>query len=132
MTTFTAKTIWTGDNLEVMLGLNSESVDLIYLDLPFNSNRNYATSVGSAAAAHTAIEPVCPHVSAAFWEWGLMTSEDVTKHYTDDGEFTACAEYPLNNLPDGDEIVDALDEVTCPTCRELWRLAARLAITGLP
>ena len=30
--------------------MNSESVDLIYLDPPFNSNRNYSAPVGSAAA----------------------------------------------------------------------------------
>lgn len=29
--------IWTGDNLPIMSGLNSESVDLIYLDPPFSS-----------------------------------------------------------------------------------------------
>ena len=33
------RTIFTGDNLDVMRGMNSESVDLIYLDPPFNSNR---------------------------------------------------------------------------------------------
>ena len=30
-----------GDNLEIMRTLESESVDLIYLDPPFFSNRNY-------------------------------------------------------------------------------------------
>lgn len=30
-----------GDNLEILKKLNSESVDLIYLDPPFFSNRNY-------------------------------------------------------------------------------------------
>ena len=29
------QTIWTRDNLPIMRGLNSESVDLIYLDPPF-------------------------------------------------------------------------------------------------
>ena len=42
MTNFADRTIWTGDNLEILRGLNSESVDLIYLDPPFNSNRSYA------------------------------------------------------------------------------------------
>ena len=37
------QTIWTGDNLDIMRGLNSESVDLIYLDSPFNSNRDYTS-----------------------------------------------------------------------------------------
>ena len=44
------KTIWTGDCLDIMRGMNSESVDLIYLDPPFNSNANYAAPIGSQAA----------------------------------------------------------------------------------
>ena len=44
------QTIWTGDNLEVMRGMNSASVDLIYLDPPFNSKANYAAPIGSKAA----------------------------------------------------------------------------------
>ena len=50
MTNVADRTIWTGDNLDILRGLNSASVDLIYLDPPFNSNRNYAAPVGSAAA----------------------------------------------------------------------------------
>jgi DNA modification methylase len=37
-----------GDNLEVLKRLNSESVDLIYLDPPFFSNRNYEVIWGDA------------------------------------------------------------------------------------
>ena len=44
------RTMWTGDNLDVMRGMNSETVDLIYLDPPFNSNRNYSAPIGSEAA----------------------------------------------------------------------------------
>ena len=47
---FADKTIWTGDNLDILRGMNSESVDLIYLDPPFNSNRDYEAPIGSAAA----------------------------------------------------------------------------------
>ena len=47
---WTNRTMWTGDNLDVMRGMNSESVDLIYLDPPFNSNRNYSAPIGSEAA----------------------------------------------------------------------------------
>ena len=50
MTNFADRTIWTGDNLDILRGLNSASVDLIYLDPPFNSNRDYAAPVGSTAA----------------------------------------------------------------------------------
>ncbi len=44
------RTIWTGDNLDVLRGLDSATVDLIYLDPPFNSNRDYAAPIGSQAA----------------------------------------------------------------------------------
>ena len=44
------RTLFTGDNLYVMRGMNSESVDLVYLDPPFNSNANYSAPIGSEAA----------------------------------------------------------------------------------
>ena len=40
--------MWTGDNLDIMPGMNSETVDLIYLDPPFNANRNYAAPMAAA------------------------------------------------------------------------------------
>lgn len=43
-------TLYTGDNLYVLTGLNSESADLIYLDPPFNSKRTYSAPIGSKAA----------------------------------------------------------------------------------
>ena len=39
---FETGTIWNADNLDVMRGMNSSTVDLIYLDPPFNSARNYS------------------------------------------------------------------------------------------
>ena len=45
------RTMWTGDNLNIKRGMNSESVDLIYLDPPFNSNRNYA-AIDAAGLTH--------------------------------------------------------------------------------
>ena len=47
---FAHQTIWTRDNLEVMRGINSESVDLVYLDPPFNSGKQWSAPVGSEAA----------------------------------------------------------------------------------
>ena len=44
------RTLWTGDNLDIMRGMNSESVDLIYADPPFKSDRNYSAPIGSEAA----------------------------------------------------------------------------------
>ena len=47
---FASGTVWTGDNLPVMRGMNDACVDLIYLDPPFNSNRHYEAPIGSKAA----------------------------------------------------------------------------------
>lgn len=43
-------TLYTGDCLLVMNGLNSSFVDLVYLDPPFNSKRMYSAPIGSRAA----------------------------------------------------------------------------------
>lgn len=50
MTNFASNAIWTGDCLPIMRGLNSATVDLVYLDPPFNSNADYAAPIGSKAA----------------------------------------------------------------------------------
>ena len=44
------RTVFTGDNLDVLRGMDSETVDLVYADPPFNSQRNYAAPIGSEAA----------------------------------------------------------------------------------
>ena len=60
------KTVFTGDNLPIMRGMNSESVDLVYLDPPFNSNKSYSAPIGSKAAG------------AAFKDtWALSDVKDV-------------------------------------------------------
>ena len=43
-------TMFVRDNLEIMRGIDSECIDLIYLDPPFNSKHNYAAPIGSEAA----------------------------------------------------------------------------------
>ena len=60
------KTIFTGDNLPIMRGMNSESVALIYLDPPFNSKANYAAPIGSEAAG------------AAFKDTWTLSDVDIT------------------------------------------------------
>ena len=43
------RTLFTNqDNLDVMRGIDSNCIDLIYLDPPFNSNRNYAAPIGDS------------------------------------------------------------------------------------
>ena len=43
------RTIFCDDNLDVMQGINSECIDLIYLDPPFNKNKEFTAPIGSSA-----------------------------------------------------------------------------------
>ena len=47
------RTIFENDNLHVLRGLDTNSINLIYLDPPFNSNRTFEASIGSEAAGAT-------------------------------------------------------------------------------
>ena len=46
----TSGTVWTGDNLPILRGMNAHCVDFIDWDPPFNSNRNHEVPIGSQAA----------------------------------------------------------------------------------
>ena len=65
---FKDQTVWIEDNLNVMRGMNSECVDLLYLDPPFNSNRDYAAPIGSVAAG------------AAFKDTWTLSDVDLYEH----------------------------------------------------
>jgi len=69
-------TLYTNDNLFILNGLNSNLVDLIYLDPPFNSKRFYSAPIGSRAAG-TSFKDM--------WTW-----EDVNEAYLE----TLATKYP--------------------------------------
>ncbi len=48
-TTLKNRTIFCRDNLEVLRGIDSKSVDLIYLDPPFNKKKVFTAPIGSTA-----------------------------------------------------------------------------------
>ena len=61
MTNFKNRTIFTGDNLEVLRGLNSASIDLVYLDPPWNSKKEWNAPIGVSGGwggFHRHLEPV--------------------------------------------------------------------------
>ena len=60
-------TLYTNDNLFILNGLNSNLVDLIYLDPPFNSKRFYSAPIGSKAAGASFKD---------MWSW-----QDVNEEY---------------------------------------------------
>ena len=43
------RTLFIADNLNIMRGIDSESIDLIYLDPPFNTNKQHKAPIGSKA-----------------------------------------------------------------------------------
>ena len=43
------RTIFCHDNLEILRGIDSDCVDLIYLDPPFNKNKTFTAPIGSSA-----------------------------------------------------------------------------------
>ena len=43
------RTLFIADNLDIMRGMDSNTVDLIYLDPPFNTKKNYKAPIGSPA-----------------------------------------------------------------------------------
>ena len=47
------RTLFIADNLEILRGINSDCIDLIYLDPPFNSKKQYKAPIGSPAEGAT-------------------------------------------------------------------------------
>jgi len=69
-------TLYTNDNLFILNGMNSNLVDLIYLDPPFNTKRIYSAPIGSKAAGLSFKD---------MWTW-----QDVNEAYLD----TLADKYP--------------------------------------
>ncbi|MDR0926876.1 MAG: HNH endonuclease [Ignavibacteria bacterium] len=70
-------TLYTNDNLFILNGLNSDLVDLIYLDPPFNTNRIYSAPIGSKAAGTSFSD---------MWKW-----QDINEAYLE----TMADKYPI-------------------------------------
>ena len=62
------RTVFEGDNLDILRGIDSESIDLVYLDPPFNSNKSYSAPIGSKAAG------------AAFKDAWTLSDVDLIEH----------------------------------------------------
>ena len=45
----TNRTIYCNDNIEILKGINSNSIDLIYLDPPFNKKKTFSAPIGSSS-----------------------------------------------------------------------------------
>ena len=47
------RTIFCRDNVDILRGINSDSIDLIYLDPPFNKKKEFTAPIGSSAEGAT-------------------------------------------------------------------------------
>ena len=61
------RTLFIADNLDILRGIDSECIDLIYLDPPFNTKKEYKAPIGSAAEG------------ASFKD--IWTDEDIKRHW---------------------------------------------------
>ena len=43
------RTIFCKDNLDLLRGMNTETIDLVYLDPPFNKNKTFTAPIGTSA-----------------------------------------------------------------------------------
>ena len=78
-----SRTIFTGDNLDILRGINSQCIDLIYLDPPFNSNRTCAAPLDSEARG------------AEFDD--VWTLDDIKEEWVDEIEYRLPAPFHLIN-----------------------------------
>ncbi len=104
--------LYYGDNLEILRNREyfpDECVDLIYLDPPFNSNRNYnvlfkAESGADSEAQITAFEDT--------WHWGETAEETYRDLITDAPEKVSTAIEALMNLIDRNQMMAYLVMMT--------------------
>ena len=78
-----SRTIFIGDNLDILRGINNDCVDLIYLDPPFNSDQTYAAPLNSEARG------------AEFDD--VWTLSDMKQEWIDEIEYRRPALYHLIN-----------------------------------
>ena len=71
---FELNALYAMDNLDLMRGMDSETVDLIYLDPPFNSKRMYQGMSGTAAEKHKFKDT---------WSWTDAKTEWLEQLYDD-------------------------------------------------
>ena len=104
--------LYYGDNLDILRNREyfpDECVDLIYLDPPFNSNRNYnvlfkSESGADSQAQITAFEDT--------WHWGEMAEETYRDLITDAPEKVSTAIEALLNLIERNQMMAYLVMMT--------------------
>ena len=82
------RTIFESDNLYVLRGLDADTIDLIYLDPPFNSNRIFEASIESKAAGAAFKDSWTPNDLDSAWHGELAEKVPNLYHAISTAEFT--------------------------------------------
>ena len=82
------RTIFEGDNLYVLRGLDADTIDLIYLDPPFNSNRTFEAPTESEAAGAGFKDSWTPNDLDSAWHGELAEKAPDLYHAISSTEFT--------------------------------------------
>ena len=77
------RTIFCRDNLDVLRGINSNSIDLIYLDPPFNKKKIFAASAGSAAEGAAFSDVFREKDVEDEWVQTIQENQDQIHHFLD-------------------------------------------------
>ena len=77
------RTIFCDDNLDVMRGINSECIDLIYLDPPFNKNKKFTAPIGSSAEGASFKDIFREDDLKEEWLWTIREDQPELYHYLD-------------------------------------------------
>jgi dsRNA-specific ribonuclease len=107
-----------GDNLDVLRAMQADSVDLIYLDPPFNSNADYNVIFRehtSGARSHAQI--------AAFedtWVWGKESAKSLDELITVHGELAELLDLMARKL--GHNAISAYLVMMAPRVVEMYRV----------
>lgn len=114
----TRRTLHYGDNLDILRDMPAESVDLVYLDPPFNSNvdynvifRQHSDSQGSGAQIH-AFEDT--------WQWGSEAAKALNDLVTVHGELAEYLDFTVRRL--GHNSLSAYLVMMAPRLVELHRV----------
>lgn len=113
------RTLHYGDNLDVLRGMNAESVDLVYLDPPFNSNADYnvifrehSDNGGQPQAQITAFEDT--------WQWGPEAARALNELVAVHGELAEYLDFTVRRL--GHNSLSAYLVMMAPRLVELHRV----------
>lgn len=114
-----SRTLYYGDNLTVLRGMPSESVDLIYLDPPFNSSADYnvifrehSAQARASQAQITAFEDT--------WRWGPEAARTLDDLATVHGELAQYLDFTVRRL--GHNSLSAYLVMMAPRLVELHRV----------